>query len=176
MKINNRNLEPRFALGTIASPARRLDDADDDDSIFERFGALVPIFDKPNLPVLLTNTEEQRRERAYEMTRLALDVRSVSPREMAALGHELYVAGHISWEDYAEVAFQPQLHPDYDSTIGALEGKQAEPDGPQDFVRVWEERLAFHFRYNRDDTQRIRQTERIVGVMRQLAGSTFFEV
>lgn len=179
MKIDNRNAEHRYPLVSPVAPTRPViieGDLDDNGPIMRRDGALVPTFAKSNLPVLLTNTEEQRRARALEMANVDLDVRSVSPRDMAALGLELYVAGHLSWDDYAELSFQPQLHPSYDATIGALEGKQAEPDAPQDFVRVWEERLSFDIRYNGDDALRVRQSERIVGVMRQLAGSTYVEV
>ncbi len=176
MKIDHRNPEPGFSLVTPAVVAPVTHGVSGKTAPQSRALAILPGYNTSNLPVPVFNTEEQRRERAMDMTNLDVDIRSVSPREMSALGLELYVAGHMSWEDYAELAFQPQLHPDYDATIGALEGKQAEPDSPQDFVRVWEERMAFELRYNRDDKQRIRQTERIVGVMRQLAGSTFFEV
>ena len=137
--------------------------------------ALVPTFDDSALPVPLNETDFKRRQRTYSITGLAFDVRAISPREMDALGFELYVAGHISWDDYAELAFQPHLHPDYDATIGALTGEQAEPDQAQDFVKIWDERLAFDLRYNGDNKQRIQQKQRIVRVMRRLAGSVFYD-
>ncbi len=35
---------------------------------------------------------------------------------------DLHVAGVLPWEGYAMLAFQPELHPDYDRTVGALIG------------------------------------------------------
>ena len=176
MKIDNRHIEQSYPFASPLAPARVAETTDAPGPIAPRPGALLPHFNQANLPVPLPNTEEQRRDRAMQMAHVDVDIRSVPPREMSGLGLELYVSGHLSWDDYAELAFQPQLHPRYDATIGALEGKTAEPNTPQDFVRVWEERLSFDVRYNGDDTKRIQQTERIVGVMRQLAGATFYEV
>ncbi|MBC8242725.1 MAG: hypothetical protein H8E30_19975 [Alphaproteobacteria bacterium] len=85
---------------------------------------------------------------------------------------ELYLSALISWDEYARLAFQPELHPDYDTTIGALLGEQADPDKPRDFVRIWEERLAYERKYNAPNAKRLRATERITLMMRRLAGIT----
>lgn len=85
---------------------------------------------------------------------------------------ELYIGGALSWEEYSALAFQPELHPDYNRTIGALIGEEAEPDRPQDFVTVWEERLAFEKRYNAEDPGSIVNASRIVEILHALADVT----
>lgn len=102
----------------------------------------------------------------------AVDVRNLSPRQMSEVSTDLYMGGALSWEEYAALAFQPELHPDYNRTIGALIGEVAEPDRPQNFVAVWEERLAFERRYNADDALSLANTGRIVDILRGLAGVT----
>ena len=52
----------------------------------------------------------------------AVDARHISPRQIAEISMDLYVGGALSWEEYALLAFQPELHPDYERTIGALTG------------------------------------------------------
>ncbi len=95
-------------------------------------------------------------------------VRDISPRQMAELSLDLYVAGILSWEEYALLGFQPELHPAYDRTIGALTGRAAQPDQPQDHLYVWRERLAFERRYSADRPQLIARTQRIVQVLEQI--------
>ena len=77
-----------------------------------------------------------------------IDVHNLSPRQMAKLSQDLYISGVISFDDYSALAFQPELHPDFDRTIGTLTGKRAAPDTNRDFVRIWEERLDFNRRHN----------------------------
>ena len=81
---------------------------------------------------------------------------------------DLYVGGVLPWEEYAMLAFQPELHPDYDRTIGALTGEKAEPDRPRDFVSQWERRLEFEEKYNADHPKLVARTTHIVAVLRQL--------
>ncbi|HEY1721436.1 MAG TPA: hypothetical protein VGG27_09355 [Magnetospirillaceae bacterium] len=98
-----------------------------------------------------------------------IEVRNMSPREMANWAHEMYMLGWITWDEYR--AAQPvELHPDYNMTVGALTGERAEPDRPRDMVREWEERLAFAHRHStRDDTE-ARRLHRIVAILRWQAG------
>lgn len=103
-----------------------------------------------------------------------VDIRNLTPRRMVDLGMDLYVAGVLPWEDYAQIAFQPELHPDYDRTIGALTGEKAAPDRPRDFLAQWEDRLRFDRKYNADRQDVIACTERIVGVFRQIEAPTHF--
>jgi len=108
------------------------------------------------------------------LTRLIgnVDIRHLSPRQMAETSLDLYVAGILPWEEYAMLAFQPELHPDYDKTIGALTGEKAAPDRPRDFLNVWEERLKFEQKYNADNPQLVDRTQRIVQVFRQIDSPT----
>jgi hypothetical protein len=75
------------------------------------------------------------------------DVRRIAPRETSELSMALYVEGVLSWDEHSMLAFQPELHPDYEATIGALTGKEAEPDRPRDLVKLWEEKLSFELRH-----------------------------
>lgn len=97
-----------------------------------------------------------------------VDIRHLSPRQMAETSLDLYVAGVLPWEEYAMLAFQAELHPDYDKTIGALTGEKAAPDKPRDFLNLWEDRLKFEEKYNAEDSQVVERTRRIVQVFRQI--------
>ena len=94
-----------------------------------------------------------------------IDVHNLSPRRMAKLSQDLYVSGVISFDDYSALAFQPELHPDFDRTIGALTGERAAPDESRDFVRVWEERLDFDRRHNPINSPQALQSERIIDLL-----------
>ncbi len=102
----------------------------------------------------------------------AVKVRNVSPREMGNIAMDLYVSGVLSWDEYSMLAFQPELHPNYDATVGALTGERAKPDQPRDFVSQWEERLNFERRHNPGNWPLIRRTSRIVQVLRQIENPT----
>ncbi|MBC8158208.1 MAG: hypothetical protein H8E94_02640 [Alphaproteobacteria bacterium] len=101
-----------------------------------------------------------------------IDFRNASPRQMAETSMDLYVAGILPWEEYAMLAFQPELHPDYNRTIGALTGKKAEPDQARDFLAIWEERLQFDEKYNADQPRVIEGARRIVTLFRYADTST----
>ena len=89
------------------------------------------------------------------------DLRHISPRRLAALSMDLYLAGTLNWTEYEMLAFPPELHPDYERTIGALLGERADPDRPRDYVAYWERRLAFETKYNGRDTTLVERTRRI---------------
>lgn len=92
------------------------------------------------------------------------DTRCISPRDFAEMAHELYVEGVFSWEDYCLVGFPSELHPDFDTTIGALIGARAEPDRPRDMLAQWEQRVDFERRYNRD-AREVRRAERVLHIL-----------
>lgn len=98
----------------------------------------------------------------------AIDTHHLSPRQMANLSLDLYAAGAISFDDYSLLAFQPELHPDFERTIGALTGEAAEPDRPRDFVRLWDDRADFQRRHNHARKDLIEQSERIATFLRQI--------
>ena len=133
---------------------------------------LVPA---PQPPVPATTRPAQRPAPAEpliaELFR-SIDVRNLAPRRAAELGMDLHMAGVLPWEEYAMLAFQPELHPDYDRTVGALIGEKAQPGRPRDFVAMWEERLAFERKYNAGDAKLIARTARILTVLRQIESPT----
>jgi hypothetical protein len=96
------------------------------------------------------------------------DVRAISPRQMAALSEELYFAGFLSREQFADLAFQSELMPNYDTTIGALTGTRAEPDRPRDFTRVWKAKLAFEMKHLGDDPRIVVRTRKILELLRTI--------
>ena len=97
-----------------------------------------------------------------------LDIHDISPRQMTHLSQTLYAAGALSFEDYSQLAFQPELHPDYERTIGALTGEHAAPDRRRDFVSLWNERADFQRRHNSGRPDLIEQSERIASVLRRI--------
>ena len=99
-------------------------------------------------------------------------VRAISPRDITDLSFDLHVAGFLSYEEYSLLAFQPELHPDFDKTTGALIGERADPDRRRDFVALWEDRLAFEREHNPADTETIARVERILGVLRAIDSPT----
>lgn len=110
-----------------------------------------------------------RQRRQSPIQRVArFDIRRATPRQIAELSLDLYLAGLLEWDEYAMVAFQPELHPDYDRTVGALTGQPAQPDRPRDIIAEWEERLAFEEKYNARDKKRLRRFQRIVALFRRM--------
>ena len=97
-----------------------------------------------------------------------LDTHDMSPRQMTHLSQTLYAAGALSFEDYSQLAFQPELHPDYERTIGALTGEHAAPDRRRDFVNLWNERADFQRRHNAGRPDLIEQSERIASVLSRI--------
>ena len=91
---------------------------------------------------------------------------------MEDLSLDLYAAGAISFDDYSLLAFQPELHPDFNRTIGALTGEQADPDRPRDFVSLWDDRAAFQRRHNAGRNDLIEQSERIASMLRRIDSPT----
>lgn len=102
--------------------------------------------------------------------RAAVDLRDISPRQVADMSIDLYASGILSWEEYSELAFQAELHPDFDRTIGALTGERAMPNRRRNFVAVWVERLAFEMKYNTHQPKRIERARHIVAVFRRVSG------
>lgn len=93
-------------------------------------------------------------------------VRYMSPRQMLYYSEDLYAAGIITFEDYEVLAFQPDLHPDYAKTIGALTGEPPQPDRPRDFIRRWEDRLDYARRYYPANSSDVRQAHRLLEVLK----------
>jgi hypothetical protein len=99
-------------------------------------------------------------------------VRRMSPRQLAAWAHEMYLCGALSWDEYAMAGFPAELHPQYNRTIGALTGQRAQPDAPRDMVKEWEDRLAFALRHNTALEPYVRRTEKVLNLLRQCGLAT----
>lgn len=133
---------------------------------------LVPL--TSDLPPMRTDTaDDAGKTPAQPRTLFAkltegLDLRALTPRQMADVSLDLYAAGVLAYEEYKILAFQPELHPNYNTTIGALTGQLAEPDTPRDFVAIWEDRLNFERRHSPQDAAQVRRTERIVALLTRL--------
>ena len=149
------NLPTRIQL-----PATLVDIDDQDDAFDDRRSA-----DPWDDPAAM-----ERRQNARELIGIDVDVRAMSPRDASDVGLQLYAEGMVTWDEYAELAFQPELHPNYNETIGALLGEKASPDQARDFVAHWEERLAYEQRYNAIDSSRVKSTQRITSILGRLAG------
>lgn len=117
-----------------------------------------PIPAPPPAPVLALPPPREKRPRH--------DLRNISPRRFAEIVHELYVEGSLRWAEYQLVGFPSELHPQYDSTIGALTGQKAEPNRPRDLLAEWENRVDFMRRY---DDPGLRVAERALDVLRRQA-------
>ncbi|TVR83934.1 MAG: hypothetical protein EA405_02985 [Rhodospirillales bacterium] len=92
-----------------------------------------------------------------------------TPREMAELGLDLRLCGVLNDVEYALLAFQADLHPDFATTVGALTGERPMPDRPRDYLALWQQRLAFERRRREPDHTLIQHILRIVMVLRRLA-------
>lgn len=136
--------------------------------------SLVPVKANPVVPIgqLVDRSSDAARMVSRKPAVPAMDVRQMSPRKMAELSMDLYVAGIIEYKEHEMLAFQAELHPDYNKSIGALTGQPAQPDHPKDFIDEWQSRLAFQRRYNPDNVQRIRRSEHINNILRQIDAPT----
>jgi hypothetical protein len=96
---------------------------------------------------------------------LDFSVRKMSPRQLAEWAHEMYLSGALNWPEYRFAGFHAELHSDYNSTVGALTGRPAAPDGPRDMIREWEERLAFFHRHNPPHDPQVKRIEKILALL-----------
>jgi hypothetical protein len=147
----------------------------------ERLNALVPTHLPPPVTggrALVLHDPPPRQQAAVEIDDgdsvlpAGLNVRNASPRQISNVSLDLYAAGLISFEDYTALAFQAELHPDSDRTIGALTGERAQPDRRRDFVLDWHDRLQFELRHNTRDSAVVKQTSRIFSLLKGLAEPT----
>ena len=115
-----------------------------------------------------SNSDSSQPTQISNPTIAAVDFRNASPRQIANISLDLYAAGMLSYEDYTALAFQPELHPDYDRTVGALTGKPASPDQQRDYVEIWNERLRFDLRHNQKSSPSVKQAARIYNLLKGL--------
>lgn len=138
-------------------------------------GTALALIQMPNVPALSPGQKRRSHDvigegpSAIKQLAIGIDVRKISPREISDFGLDLYAAGIISFEDYSALSHHPELNPHFDKTIGALTNEKARPEYKRDFVRYWEEKLAFTKRYKSIDIDTREQAKRIVGLMRYLS-------
>jgi len=100
------------------------------------------------------------------------NVRYISPSEMTEISLDLYAMGMVSFDDYSALAYHPELHPQYDRTIGALTGELAAPHRKRDLISEWEEKYRFLKQHSPDNKQLVEQSERITRLLHSLARRT----
>ena len=141
--------------------------------LFSQSPSTAPALPAP-VPVEAVSGNETAKAAAPEersaLTELigGVDIHHMSPRQMTHLSQTLYAAGALTFEDYSQLAFQPELHPDYERTIGALTGEHAAPDRRRDFVSLWNEHADFQRRHNSGRPDLIAQSERIASVLSRI--------
>ena len=92
----------------------------------------------------------------------------MTPREMVDFSFDLYVTGFLTREQYCDLAFQSELMPNFDATIGALTGERADPDRPRDYMAIWRARLAFETQYGADHPRIVERTAKILNLLQSL--------
>ncbi|MEL0107245.1 MAG: hypothetical protein VW802_09900 [Rhodospirillaceae bacterium] len=129
----------------------------------------LAVIEPPGLPVAVQPVSHDEPQLDAEIQEILgpRNIRFISPRDMAELALDLYVAGFFGWDEYAALAFQAELQPDYNQTIGALTGRKAEPDRPRDYIRIWERRLAFERKHMPDKLGQIQISQRIIATLRE---------
>ena len=136
--------------------------------------ALVPV-DRPRLTQLLApgDAKSAARKRSSPFLEIAsvYDVGAITPREMVDLSFELYVSGFLTREQYHDLAFQAELMPNFDVTIGALTGERADPDRPRDYTEVWRARLKFEEVHLADDPRIVERTRQILDLLLSIKSS-----
>lgn len=91
------------------------------------------------------------------------DVRGMSPRDMAAMSQELYQGGAISFQDHALLSFQPELNPEFNTTLAGT----SDPDAPRDFIAQWETQLRIH--ENLGEVNFAKNDQRMLNILGNLA-------
>jgi len=107
-------------------------------------------------------------ERPLEKILENINSRNISPREVAKLGFDLYVAGVLKWDEYSDFSFQAELHPEFDKTIGALTGEKARPDAKRDFIKVWEDKYSFSSRHGGSHSDVAKRALHILSILRRI--------
>lgn len=133
--------------------------------------ALVPYTDTagradgPRLPGMATGASADPSALALTEFTDSYDVGAISPRKMVDLSLELYISGYLTKDQYQDMAFQSELLPNFDDTIGALTGERAAPDKPRDYVKIWQKRLNFEEEHSAEDRRVVDRTRQILDLL-----------
>ena len=105
-------------------------------------------------------TKPELRQNAHSLREISedYDVQSLTPRQVVELSLDLYSAGFLDSHQYWGLAFQAELMPNHDATLGALTENKAAPYHPRDFIVIWRDRLIFERTYPADDPRPAKRT------------------
>ncbi|HEY9079718.1 hypothetical protein [Magnetovibrio sp.] len=131
-------------------------------------GRNVVVFEPAKPPQEVPGSGRVLMESPLKQILANINARAITPRQMQALSLDLYASGILSWEEHVELVFQPDLHPDFARTIGALTGEKALPDQPRDFVQVWEQKLDFERRFAPATSQAKERALYILSILRRI--------
>jgi|GEM_PF-998882 len=143
-------------------------DLDHHDPLRATPGTNIVVFEATKPPQAVLGSGRNFTESPLKRIFTDINARAISPRQMQKLSLELYAGGIISWEEHAALAFQPDLHPDFARTIGALTGEKPLPDQPRDFVREWEQKLDFERRFAPATSRAKEHALHILSVLRRI--------
>ncbi len=135
-------------------------------------GRKLVVVKDPLMPDVVKGSGKSAIEHPLEKILENTNSRSMSPREAAKLGFDLYAAGILKWDEYSDLSFQAELHPEFDKTIGALTGERAMPDAKRDFVKVWEEKYQFVSRHAKPESGAPERALHILSVLRRIENPT----
>ena len=135
-------------------------------------GRKLVVVEDPLMPEVIKGSGKSAIERPLEKILENTNSRHMSPREVARLGFDLYVAGVLKWDEYSDLSFQSELHPEFKQTIGALTGEKAMPDAKRDFVKIWEEKYQFTSRHAKPGSTAPERALHILSVLRRIENST----
>lgn len=131
-------------------------------------GRKLVVVEDPLPPEVVKGSGRSATEHPLEKMLENINSRAMSPREASKLGFELYAAGVLKWEEYSDLSFQPELHPEFKKTIGALTGEKAMPDGKRDFVKLWEKKYQFANRHHKPGSDVPERALHILSVLRRI--------
>lgn len=158
------SFHPHSVIAPETTPPRTNPDA--------QTGKKLVVVQDPIPPEAVEGSERTHTEHPLAKLLVNTDARSMSPREIAHLSLELYAAGVLQWDEYADLAYQPELDPEFDDTIGALTGEKARPDAKRDLIQDWEQRYDFLSRHRTNDTHAPERALHILGVLRRIESPT----
>lgn len=96
---------------------------------------------------------------------LRFDVRNISPVGVYELSGYLHEWGLISNMEYLYLSFQPEMHPNFNATIGIHTGQEAEPEKRRDYVEIWAQRYT---REQRSGSMKARKSRQILRLLQHL--------
>ena len=131
-------------------------------------GRSVVLFQPPQPPEAIPGSGRPLSESPLKRLLTDVNARAMTPRQMRDLSLDLYINGILTWDEHAELAFQAELHPDFERTIGALTGEKPLPDQPRDYVQVWEVRLDFERRFAPAKSRAKDRALHILSVLRRI--------